>query len=126
MAGAVGRSGQPEQPRVRPRDRRDNDAAARRGPLTATAARSTCACSPHRQTSTVVSPAEPPPLDKANTLVSPSAPMSSSAATKIQQQPWILGRVPDLLMFIAAPLWIVLAFVGLRQIVESRTLQFGV
>lgn len=52
--------------------------------------------------------------------------MSSSAATKIQQQPWILGRVPDLLMFIAAPLWIVLAFVGLRQIVESRTLQFGV
>ncbi|MCA8963545.1 MAG: hypothetical protein H6838_05335 [Planctomycetes bacterium] len=52
--------------------------------------------------------------------------MSDTAAPSVQPRPWIMGRTADLLLFLAAPVWIVLAFAGLRQVVDSRTLQYSV
>lgn len=52
--------------------------------------------------------------------------MSSQAVGANRPSPWILGSVQDLGLLILTPILLLIAAFGLRQFVESRTLQYGV
>ena len=52
--------------------------------------------------------------------------MSSSAAATRQPAPWIIGPCQDLALLILTPVLILVAAFGLREIMASRTLQYGV
>lgn len=50
----------------------------------------------------------------------------SSTAVDAPRSPWIIGRVQDLVLFIATPVLILFATLGLRQAADSKAIQYGV
>src|SRR5262245_18871441 len=50
--------------------------------------------------------------------------MTSQALDAAQPSPWILGRMQDLLVFIATPVMIVVAAIGLSAGIASKDVQY--
>jgi tetratricopeptide (TPR) repeat protein len=50
----------------------------------------------------------------------------SSTAVAAPRSPWIIGRVDDLMLFVATPVLILIGALLLRQVSDSRTIQYGI